>query len=344
MNSLHASSDFPVDAVITWVDGADPKHKAKLDAYLASIGGARPRAASPSRFHNSDEIDYCVTSLLRFAPWIRKIFIVTDDQQPRLMAMLKNTEYEQRVVIVDHKTIFAGYEQALPTFNIRSILAVLWRIPELSENFIFLNDDFSLLRPVSKQDFFRDNKVVVRGKWVTYSDQRLVTRWLKKLRDYFKKTAPPNSLRVKHLAAQEYSAKLAGLTKRYYQIGHNPHPWRKSTTESFFAANPQLFEDNLKHRFRSAEQFISESLAASLEVQQKNAILDNSLATLQLKPAEQSLARLLKKIQTAESQQQYAFVCVQNFEQASVEAQQAIVEWLNQRVGSIAQLVNKKSG
>src|SRR6478609_10456213 len=100
------SNDFPVDAVITWVDGADPVHKAKLDSYLMQIGGERPRAASPARFHNSGEIDFCVTSLLRFAPWIRTIFIVSDEQQPDLINVLKNTEYEHRVVVVDHKEIF----------------------------------------------------------------------------------------------------------------------------------------------------------------------------------------------------------------------------------------------
>ena len=30
-----------VDAVVTWVDGADPAHRRKLDDYLASLG--RPR-------------------------------------------------------------------------------------------------------------------------------------------------------------------------------------------------------------------------------------------------------------------------------------------------------------
>lgn len=339
-----SESDFPVDAVITWVDGADPVHKVKLDAYLASIGSARPRAASPARFHNSGEIEYCVTSMLRFAPWIRTIFIVTDEQQPDFLHKLKNTEYEHRVVVVDHKAIFAGYENCLPTFNIRSILAVLWRVPGLAEHFIFFNDDFSLLRPIKKEDFFRDGKVVIRGKWVTFSDRHLMRRVVTLLRKVFKKNVAPDMQRVKHLAAQEYSAKLAGLQKQYYQIGHNPHPWRKSTTERFFSENPELFERNIKHRFRSAEQFISECLAASLEIQQNNAILDNRLASMQLKPAEQSLSRLIKKIDTAEKQEKYISVCVQNFEEASSDAQKYIIEWLDKRVGSLQQLLSKKTG
>jgi hypothetical protein len=333
------SNDFPVDAVITWVDGMDPVHKAKLDAYLSEIGGERPRSASSARFHNSGEIEFCVTSLLRFAPWIRTIFIVTDEQQPDLIKTLKNTAYEHRVVIVDHKEIFAGYESCLPTFNIRSILTVLWKVPGLAEHFIFLNDDFSLLRPVKKEDFFRDGKVVIRGKWVAFTDKRLLQRLKTFARKWFGRDVPQEKQRVKHLAAQEYSAKLAGFTDRYYQLEHNPHPWRRSTTEAFFAEHPELFQKNIQYRLRSADQFITECLAAQLEIKNGQAILDNQLATLQLKPAEQAIQRLKQKISSADRNKKYVFVCVQNIEQSIVAAQKTIMSWLEARVGKLTDFI-----
>src|SRR5690606_2257866 len=109
--------------------GGDPVHAAKLDAYLESIGRKRTGAASNARFHNAGEIDYCITSIFKFAPWIRKVFIVTDQQVPAFINKLANTPYESRVKIVDHKDVFAGYEENLPTFNSSSILSMLWRIP-----------------------------------------------------------------------------------------------------------------------------------------------------------------------------------------------------------------------
>ena len=51
--------------------------------------------------------------------------------------------------VVDHREVFAGYEQFLPTFSSRAIESMLWRIPDLSERFLYLNDDFMLLRPVT---------------------------------------------------------------------------------------------------------------------------------------------------------------------------------------------------
>ena len=41
----------------------------------------------------------------------------------------------------NHKEIFKGYENYLPTFNIRTIETAFHRIRNLSEHFIYFNDD-----------------------------------------------------------------------------------------------------------------------------------------------------------------------------------------------------------
>lgn len=335
------TAQAPIDAVITWVDGSDPKHAAKLEAYLASIGGSRPRAASPSRFHHSGELDYCVTSLLRFAPWLRTIYIVTDEQTPDLIHKLKGTVYEDRVKVVDHKVIFAGFEQHLPCFNSSSILSVLWRIPGLAENFIFLNDDFALLRPVRERDFFRDNKVVLRGKWRKFSDKvvhKKVAHFLEGL--FSKKKRELRKTKVGYLAAQEVSAKLLGFKNWYFQIPHNPHAWRVSTQRAYFEANPEVLAFNVSFPLRNSEQFIGESLAAHLELKNKGAKIKNTLNVLQLKPADQALLRIKNKLNRADKSNKTAFVCVQNIENADEEKQKLIFEWLDKRIGTVDQLVN----
>ncbi|MCB1579184.1 MAG: Stealth CR1 domain-containing protein, partial [Xanthomonadales bacterium] len=42
-----------IDAVITWVDGADPAHRQRLDAYLTGIGQSRPPSAERTRFNDA---------------------------------------------------------------------------------------------------------------------------------------------------------------------------------------------------------------------------------------------------------------------------------------------------
>src|SRR5690606_23049320 len=151
------------------VDGADPAHRARLDAYLAGLPGRRPPAAHSTRFSDIGEIDYCVASILRYAPWLQRIHIVSDAQTPRIVEQLRGTPYADRVRVVDHREIFAGFEQHLPTFNSRSIISLLWRIPGLSDDFVYFNDDMLLLREVAPADFFRDGRIVLRGEWRSQS-------------------------------------------------------------------------------------------------------------------------------------------------------------------------------
>lgn len=321
-----------VDAVITWVDGNDPAHRAKLAAYLQSIGGRPPPAAKAARFHDSGEIDWCVASIMRHAPWIDRIFIVTDGQVPPFLGRIASTAWRDRIIPVDHRALFAGMERYLPTFNSRSIISALWRIPGLADDFIYFNDDFSLLRPVREADFFRDGKVVVRGKWRAQSHRRIgrrVVQLLKRLRG-----VRPD--RAGNHDAQELSARIAGFPDRYYRMFHNPYPMRRSTLQAFFEARPGLLESNIAHRLRSSAQFKTEVLAAHLEIARGSAIPDNALHTVQMKPSEQPAWRVHAKMRRADADPGAAFACLQSLELAPEELRGDLLAWLRRHVGEPA--------
>lgn len=322
------------DAVITWVDGADPQHRERLAAYLAGLGGTPPRAAHSTRFNDAGEIDWCVASILRFAPWFRRIHIVTDRQVPALVARLAGTPWAGRISIVDHRDIFAGFEQHLPTFNSRAIISALWRIPDLAEQFVYFNDDMALLRPVGEDDFFRDGRVVLRGQWRKQSQHLVLHRlkaWLRGLRG--------GDSRVGNLDAQQRSARLAGMHDRYYRLYHNPYPMRVSVLAKFFGEHPDLLAHNLSFRLRSDEQFKTEAVATHLEIARHDAILDNRLRAVQLKPSEQWLPRMQAKMDRADRDERAAFVVVQSLEMASREAQARIGAWLDRRVGRLDDVI-----
>jgi len=339
-----SSGQLPIDAVITWVDGADPKHKAKLDAYLASIGGSRPRAASPARFNSMGEIEYCIVSLLRYAPWIRNIFIVSDQQQPEFMPMLIGTPYESRVKVIDHSVIFAGYEQYLPTFNSMSISSMLWRIPGIAERFLFLNDDFALIRPLAPSAFFQGDRVVLHGVWRTQTDWRLVKRISNIVKKVLgKKTKSEKDERVRFIGVQENSARMLGFERKVFQLEHNPHPWRRASWQHYFAANQAELEKNISFRLRSAQQFVPESFSAHYEIKTGNAVIDNTVKTLQLKPADQAMVRLKSKLAAADRDRTYAFVCIQSLENSSKETVSLITNWLDSKIGGFDQLLKNES-
>ncbi|GAA0996913.1 stealth family protein [Acrocarpospora macrocephala] len=142
--------DFPIDAVYTWVDGADPAWRARRD--LALTGGLSEAAVSEARFVSRDELRYSLRSLVTYAPWIRKIWLVTDQQRP---SWLREND---RIQVVDHKEIFRD-PGLLPVFNSHAIEAQLHRIEGLAEHFLYLNDDFFLGRPLCPEMFFEGNGI-----------------------------------------------------------------------------------------------------------------------------------------------------------------------------------------
>src|SRR6187431_2373171 len=302
-------STLPIDAVITWVDGADPAHKAKLDLYFGRSPESRPVGANASRFHDSGEINYCVASLLKFAPWLRTVFILTDAQTPPLMKLIANTAYADKVRVVDHRDIFAGYEDYLPTFNTRSITTMLWRIPGLAENFLYLNDDFVLIQPTEPEYFFQDDQLVLRGNWQTFTEKKLSKKLLKFFQKLLGKPVGSTQKRASYAAAIELAAKVLGFDRRYYDLPHNPHPSKKGLLEEFYNENPQLLKENASYKLRSAEQYVGESLMSHLAIKHERALLENRFKTLQLKPGEQSITRIQRKLMQADQNSRIIFAC-----------------------------------
>jgi hypothetical protein len=329
----------PVDAVITWVNGDDPLHKEKLNDYLKSIGHS-PKAASSTRFRETGEFEFCITSLIRFAPWLRYIYIVTDAQEPSFMPTLSQSEYAQKIKIVDHHVIYSGYEEHLPTFNSRSIVSMLWRIPELSEQFLVLNDDLILLRPVSPDTFFLNGKLVVRGNWKTQHRYRLMSLFMR----FFgldRKNNKKHGIRPGNRIGQADAAAIAGYRKKYFLVPHHPHPVLKSLLSKYFDSYPHILQKNISFRLRSTEQFLAESLALHLAFRENKVIVNNSNKTMMLKMNKISLLWLKIRLAIADKNKRITFTCIQSLDMAKQETRDAIIKWLEKRIGRLVNHINK---
>ena len=248
-----------IDAVITWVDGSDQEYKKKIEKHLTTSTNYK------KQYLQANEIEYCVKSILKFAPFIRKIFIVTDNQKPSFSS-LENLIASNKVKVVDHKEIFKGYEKYLPTFNIRSIDAVLHRIEDLSEMFVYFNDDVFLVDKICEEDWFVKDKAVLMGKWArSYSINPL-----KVLSGKFKKIF---GLRPSFNASQSKAANISGFKKEYFKSYHAARPQIKSVIKEFYRKNPESLIDQIKYRFRNSEQFMPYSLCWHLLIKENRAII-----------------------------------------------------------------------
>ncbi|MGN1263906.1 MAG: hypothetical protein ACI4TW_07690 [Prevotella sp.] len=134
-----------IDVVIPWLDGNDPDWQSLFYQYNGVISADK----SESRYRNWDNLQYIFRGIETFWPWVNKVFLITCGQKPKWL----NT-HNDRVRIVNHTDYIP--EEYLPTFNSHTIELNLHRIDELSEHFIYLNDDFFPIRPMKSTDFFRD--------------------------------------------------------------------------------------------------------------------------------------------------------------------------------------------
>ena len=159
--------NHPIDAVVLWADWSDEKHLSKIVPYLEDKNSIKtPKFRN--RFIEINEIQYTIDSLLKYAPYLRNIFLITDEQIPAFLEKEKNENKYSKISIVDHKVIFSGYEEYLPTFNSRSIETFMFRIPNLAEHFIYLNDDFFMIDKKQPSDFFKNGFPVLREKLIDF--------------------------------------------------------------------------------------------------------------------------------------------------------------------------------
>jgi hypothetical protein len=254
-----------IDYVIAWVDGQDPKHIAARRQFPAD-GKTHFEAMTDERYTDNGEIYYHIASVIKYAPFIRRILIVTDNQKPKhLDSFVTEGKCDPSFLqIVSHDEIFAGLAAARPTFNARAIEAALWRIPGLSEHFIYANDDFFLNAPLRETDFYRDGLPVLHGDW----EEPEHTRWKHKIRQFLGKLPGYQYNLPRHRLSQWKGAVLAGVTGRYLSVHHYPHPLRRSTFERYFSAHPEVLDRQISFRYRDAEQFNTVSLANHLEITQ----------------------------------------------------------------------------
>ncbi|WP_428740411.1 Stealth CR1 domain-containing protein [Tenacibaculum sp.] len=313
-----------IDAVITWVDSSDEVWRNKINQYLdKKIDWDNKREST--RYNSINEIEITILSILKFAVYIKNIYVVTDNQRPHNFLKLKEKALSKGVnlELVDHTVIFRGYEEYLPTFNSQSIETMIYRIPKLSEHFVYFNDDVFLIKETKPEDFFQHGYPVLRGKWKKLKENI----WYKKLGKKIKKKN-----KVSHLEAIDKSAKLIGFSKRY-TFHHTPHPLRKSTFESFFKENIDLEVLNVKFKFRDANQYVPQGLINHLEIKNKTCVMESNLSLCYIQSY--SFFKVRKKIIKANiKKKKVLFMCLQSLETAPQKTLKYILNWVDDRLDS----------
>ena len=129
------TTPFPIDVVYTW------KGENK---------------SNNIRHGYNNEMKYSLRSIEDYAPWVNKIYILMNNKKQPSWIKENN-----KIIIVEHADTFPS-SKYLPNTNSNAIETTISNIPELSEHYIYFNDDFFLGKKINYTEFFTpDGKALV---------------------------------------------------------------------------------------------------------------------------------------------------------------------------------------
>jgi hypothetical protein len=134
-----------LDVVYTWVDPTNSEWLLERNQYI------QPRllydsSTGVSRYESFDEIRYSLRSLFKYCDFVDRVFIVSNNgSKPEWLKRNGN------IVIIDDRSIFPD-DRMVPNYNSNAIESCIYRIPGLSEYFIYMNDDFFITKRLSIDD------------------------------------------------------------------------------------------------------------------------------------------------------------------------------------------------
>jgi len=242
-----------IDFVIPWVDGSDPEWQKERNLHCN-----HPQHTEESRFRDWETLRYWFRAVETYAPWVNKIFFITWGHIPSWL----NQDHPKIRFIVHKDYIPSKY---LPTFNSHTIELNLHRIPELSEHFVYFNDDTFLNAPVSPEDFFKNgfpcNCAVLEPFMPvdpTDSYSHILLNNMAFINKHFKKynVLKKHPFKWFHPVYGKYFLKNLYFTPGKLFSGfrnlHIPTSMQKSTFQNLWDLEPELLDATCKNKFRTS--------------------------------------------------------------------------------------------
>lgn len=249
----YPADEFPIDFVLTYVDDNDLAWQDKRQKYLD------PQSRFfPKNYRSWDNLHYWFRCAAKFAPWVHKIFLVTDHQIPDWL----NTENE-KIVIINHDDYIP--EKYLPVFSANPIETNFHRIKDLSEHFVFFNDDTFITSQTSRDFYFSSDglpcdypvEAPYGARELTFS--HILSNDISLINSQFSR----REVLKKHHAKFFSKAYMAGRKKNLYLslsrndhfLGfenlHLPSCMLKSAYEEVWDAFPEALDATCHNRFRN---------------------------------------------------------------------------------------------
>ena len=238
-----------IDFVITWVDGQDQNWVNKRNYYVSDGDN------SIVRYRDFGLLKYWFRCVEKYASWVNKIYLITDHQIPSWL-----NRDNKKLVLVYHEDYIP--EEYLPTFNSNVIELFMHLIPELSDSFVYFNDDMFIIDYMKPEDFFlngkpRDCAILNVLKCdidgitnIVANDLMIINKYFnfnESLKNNFRKWI---NLKYGKDLIRTLILSIWNTFPSFLEV-HLPNSYLKSTFEDVWAVEEELLRKTCENKFRS---------------------------------------------------------------------------------------------
>jgi len=253
-----------IDIVILWVDSNDPAWLLEYNKYSKNPKDIQGADISSERFKDYGLLKYWFRSIEKNAGWVRKIHFVTCGQKPEWLNV-----NNPKLNLVDHKDYIPS--EYLPVFSSHCIELMLHKIQGLSDKFVYFNDDFYLLKPVSSSYYFKNSLpcdyagFTTLGAGASMIPHIVLNNIIEVNKNFNKKSIlhrnfykwfsfKNGSNVIKTIFSLPFN-RIEGITVR-----HHAQPYLKKTFEEVWDKCESTLTNTMKHRFRNKYEDVNQWL------------------------------------------------------------------------------------
>lgn len=204
-----------IDIVYSVVLTNDPKWKNKIEFHRKKYN---IKQLNPDRYNFNNEIYISLYLLQINMEWVNNIYIITDNQ--KFDVDFLTPKFRKKIKFIDHKDIVPN--EFLPTFNSRTIETFIWRIPDLSNYYLYMNDDFFICKRYYLSDIFdRTGKMIINVKMYKHVPNLSLynkDKWLTPEYNAYKLLSSKENKNIKYISS----------------ILHSPYKFNKQICETVY--------------------------------------------------------------------------------------------------------------
>lgn len=245
-----------IDFIVTWVDGNDEKWLEEKKIWELKLKGKSTVDNSKQRYRDMETLKYWFRGVEKYAKWVNKIYFVTCGHYPEWLN-LNNS----KIVLIKHDDFIP--KEKLPTFNSNAIEEYFHLIPNLSENFVYFNDDMFIINNTNDKDFFKNNipcdcmtfaPILIQNKDLFH---KKICNDLEIINKYFNFSDCMKKFRKKYLSLKQKKYIFRTLSLMNYdsfvgfQYYHIPVSYNKSTFKKVWNKEFDILDHTSSFKFRN---------------------------------------------------------------------------------------------